>query len=150
MPNTFVQSPIGATVWIELPIGRHYGRKYSDHQIIHMSKKHGKVSIDTVSEFSDGKHIYVDVDDLVPSQQEMRTWAYALKNKSYSLVQHNCEHVKEMLAGKPPSSRQVRGVVGGAAIGLSICRMAALGPLGLLSGLVIGAAVGLGTANSRR
>lgn len=147
MISTFLQAPIGAEVSIDLPIGRHHGRKYSSKEVIHFSKKHRAIRIDSVEEFTEGKPLHVNISNILPTQKQMLAWAEQIKGRGYSLVKHNCEHVKEMLAGNPPSSKQVQGAIGGAALGLGATRLIGFGPWGLVAGLVIGTIIGINTAN---
>ena len=150
MSIQFDQIPTGAVVWIDLSIGRHYGRKFADNKVIHLSKKHRKIRFDTVAEFSEGKSVFASITDNLPTQQQMIEGAKGIEGKGYSLGWHNCEHAKEIVAGNPPSSRQVQGTVGGAAAGLALGRLMAFGPMGLVVVAVIGGAIGLGVANSKR
>lgn len=147
MKIPFNQIPIGAEVWIDLPIGRHFGRKYADNDVIHFSKKHRAIRVDSYADFADEQPIFTTITDNLPTQQEMALRANQIIKQGYSLLNHNCEHVKEVLAGNPPTSVQVQGTVGGAALGLGIARLAGYGPWGLCAGLVLGGLLGLTSAN---
>ena len=107
----------GDILGVQMPLYMHKGILFPDQRVLHASKEKGKVVLDTIENFSEGKRIHAlgYPGRLAPDQVISR--GLELYGQRYRLIRNNCEHLVAHAHGLPKSSPQLNawlmvGVVG--------------------------------------
>ena len=150
MTLSFSDAPVGAMVWIDIGMGiRHIARKFDFDRVLEFSRKREGWQIVDVTTFSGGKPIGISMKGKFPSQQEMLSNIKKYKDRTYSLIDFNCESGANAAAGNTPKSRQINGAaIGGTIVGFG-ARAAGFGPIGIIGGMLLGAVIGVAIANEQ-
>jgi hypothetical protein len=100
-----------------MPLYMHKGILFPDRRVLHASKEKGRVVLDTLENFSEGKPVRAlgYPGRLAPDQVLSR--GLALLGQRYRLLRNNCEHLVAHAHGLPEKSPQLNawlavGVVG--------------------------------------
>lgn len=139
----------GDHIYVNLGVIDHHGIDCGDGTVIHLSKKKGRISQDTLHSFARGNSIYVKRRKHSYSPEQIVQRAKSkLGETGYNLGLNNCEHFASWCHSGQHHSKQVGNFVEpaavaglGAALGAIPVTTAAPGLLGLVG---ITTTVGLG------
>lgn len=92
--------------------GIYFGAPNGIPLVIHNSKVEGKVVIETLGVFSEGKRIHIERRAMPGRGQNVIQAALAYWGKKYDLLQFNCEHFVSIAHEGSPKSPQLGTAVG--------------------------------------
>lgn len=99
--------PIGSKVWINFPLCRHYGVYLGNNEIVHLSKKHRQVRVESVADFCNGCELRFSYPSKYHDSASLRAAVAQRAKAAYSILSYNCEAFANDLTGEKSHSRQV-------------------------------------------
>lgn len=100
--------PKACVVKIDMGLFFHYGIFDGNGKVIHNSKRHGRVVIESLKSFSEGKEVLADLGIFSGDADAAIERAKRYIGTPYNLLQENCEHFVRMAHGLLKESPQLQ------------------------------------------